>query len=460
MFMNTPISWGKETIDGFIPASHSKNVVYLKPPAESRIKTFKGSLHDALDHVLRHPIGGMESFDDLIKHHYVPGKPVVFATDDYTRPNEHTKIILPMLLERVKRLGIPKSDVRILIATGTHRLPKESEYPEMVGLDIWTEYKLQIVSHDCEKDVVMIGESDAGTPMGFNKLIFDCTMLVPVTDSELHYFAGVAGTIKEICPGIASKTTVSQNHPKMFDRQLGFVPGCKLGNTAGNPVITDIKNMVSILKKRVRIFGVDTVVNEGEIIYVNAGDLVALHEEAVKITVPINTVHVPSPGGDLVIAGLQTWGINLYQAGKGIHAAWNATRKDGNGKIVILAPCPDGVGNTAFEKTMVDCNGKSIQESLEFVLDHYCDEKTFKIGNQKPVDLLRIIKTVGEGHVMIVSDMDEDILRKHYRLDPIKKPGEKPIDVLKRVVNETIAANPDARIYLLDDPGLNVIIDH
>ncbi|MBY9001893.1 MAG: DUF2088 domain-containing protein, partial [Candidatus Heimdallarchaeota archaeon] len=378
--------------------------------------------------------------------------------DDHTRPNTHTRIVLPLLIEKVLSLGVKKEDIRVLVASGTHRFPKEEEYHKIVGEKVLAEFKSQIVAHDCKNDVIMMGESDAGTPMGFNKLAFEASILMPITDSELHYFAGVAGTIKEICPGIASSETVRMNHPKMFDKELGFVPQCRLGNTEGNPVISDIKNMVNILKEKITIFGIDTIVTEGEIVYINAGDLVALHDEATKHIVEMRTVRLQK-AGDIVISAMQSWGINLYQAGKGIHAAWNAVKQDGNGIIIAVAPLSDGIGNANYEKVMKEAQGFSLEEALEYVLDNYCTEDTFKIGNQKPVDTLRIMKTIGKDNLKFVADWDPESLGKIYRVMAIKKPDESPVEAIKRQVEEYMTTNPDGIIYIMDDPGLYVTIE-
>lgn len=458
-YLHTPISWGDDMLDEFIPSEYKDNVVFLNPPEFSKEKQFEGTIAEALEKVLQNPLGVDMSFDELVKEKYEKGRPITFAVDDSTRPNTHTKILLPILIQKVLSLGVTKDDIRVLIACGTHRTPYEKEYPKIVGEDIYKEYKNQVVPHICKDVTEFIGESEAGTPMGFNDLAFESSILIPLTDSELHYFAGVAGTIKEICPGIAACKTVSYNHPRMFDKELGFVPGCRLGNAdETNPVITDIKNMVKELKKNVTIFGIDAIVTEGEIVTIQAGDLIALHNDAKKKILPMRTVKVPK-AGDLVITGLKSWGINLYQAGKGLHAAWNAVRKDGKGEILMVAPCPDGVGNANYENTMIECKDKELQESLEYVLENYCGIETFKIGNQKPVDLLRILKTVGEGNVKMITDMDGDHLKTVFRIQPLKKEGEDPLSVLREEVKRVLDENPEAVIYILDDPGLYIHVE-
>jgi len=455
---NTPISWGSEIINGFVPSQYKNQTKFLHPPEFSKTPMFEGTVKEALLRKLSDPLGYDLSFDKLVEQKYQKGKPIVFVVDDYTRPNNHTKIILPIMIEKVLSLNVLKEDIRILIATGTHRLPKESEFTKILGEQISEEYRSQIVSHDCDIEGVYVGESDAGTPMEFDKLAFEASILVPITDSELHYFAGVAGTIKEICPGIASRNTVRQNHPKMFDRKLGFHPGCKLGGTEENPVITDIKNMVNILKTKVTIFGIDTIVTEGKIVYISTGDLVELHDEAKQYIVKMRTLRLPKAAG-IVVSGMQSWGINLYQAGKGIHAAWNAVKHDGKGEILAVAPLPDGIGNANYEQVMKETGDMPLQEALEYILDNYCTTETFKIGNQKPVDTMRIVKMIGEGNLKIISDWDAEQLRKYYRVDPIKNPEESPVDTLRRAISKYMSKNPDELIYIMDDPGLYIIIE-
>jgi len=458
-YISTPISWGSDTLDNFIPKEFENQTKFLYPPEFSKKKLYEGTIEEALENVLQNPVGYDLGFDEYLKEKYIPGKPIIFAVDDYTRPNVHTKIILPIMIKKLLSMGVVKDDIRVLIAGGTHRLPKEGEYEKILGDELYEEFKSNVSPHDCDNDAKMIGESDNGTPMGFNKMIFDSSILIPVTDSELHYFAGVAGTVKEICPGIASRQTVRINHPKMFDKELGFVKGCRLGNAdETNPVISDIKNMVSKLKQQVNIFGIDTIVTEGVIVYLNAGDLIALHEAGRDNIVPMRTVKVPK-AGDLIITGLQSWGINLYQAGKGVHASWNGIRHDGKGEILVVAPCPDGVGNANYEKIMKESKDMSVQDALEYVLDNYCSETTFKIGNQKPVDLLRMIKTVGEGNLKIISDMDSKDLLDNYRMVPLKNPGDDTLEVLRNEVKSFMNKNPDAQIYILDDPGIYIVVE-
>ena len=59
----------------------------------------------------------------------------------------------------------------------------------------------------------------------------------------------------------------------------------------------------------------------------------------------------------------------------------------------------------------------------------------------------------------MISDWDAEQLRKYYRVDPIKKPEESPVDTLKRAISKYMSNNPDELIYIMDDPGLYIIIE-
>ena len=88
-----------------------------------------------------------------------------------------------------------------------------------------------------------------------------------------------------------------------------------------------------------------------------------------------------------------------------------------------------------------------------------CSETTFKIGNQKPVDLLRMIKTCGEGNLKIISNMDGQALLDIYRMVPLKNPGDDTLEVLRKEVKDFMSKKSDAQIYILDDPGIYIVVE-
>jgi hypothetical protein len=100
--------------------------------------------------------------------------------------------------------------------------------------------------------------------------------------------------------------------------------------------------------------------------------------------------------------------------------------------------------------------GMALDPALSWVIDNTCSRDTFRIGNQKPVDVLRMLKSLGEDHIKILSEMDRDILSKTYRLDPIPDLGSAE-ESLRGYVSWYLAEKPDALIYVLQDSGLYIV---
>jgi nickel-dependent lactate racemase len=206
--------------------------------------------------------------------------------------------------------------------------------------------------------------------------------------------------------------------------------------------------------ERIPIFCVDCIVNNEKIVYLQAGDIIECHKAASAPLRRLRVIDVDRPG-DLVFVSVGELGVNLYQAGKGIHAAWNAVRHDRKGWIVLLAPCEDGIGSAAYAEAMEAAKDLEVQDALKFVIETYGSEKTFKIGNQKPPDLFRILLDVAEGNIKVVSSLDPDELRIVYRMEGCKPDNPREVQkMLRDLVTRFLKENPHPRVFVLDDPGL------
>ncbi|TFG50115.1 MAG: DUF2088 domain-containing protein [Anaerolineales bacterium] len=453
-YLDISIEYGAEIINHFIPEGRGTIQVIDSPDVQSEIINLKEDLYKVLENPTR-----KKPLKELVKTCYPgSGKKVLLIADDNTRPNLHTKILYPLLLDYlIHSCGVEKDDLGILIASGTHRPPTEFEIRERIlGETIFDEYKNQVLIHNDQENLVDLGTSSSNTPITINKDALDASLLITVTDSEYHYFAGVAGTVKQLFPGIAGRITTNTNHTRMFDKSTGFKTVCRMGNTAGNPVISDMKEMAEIVQQQTPVFCIDAIMDHGEITCINAGDIIAMHELANDLLSKRRVIQVEKPG-DLVIVSVGKLGINLYQSGKGIHAAWNAAKQPG-GTVLLLAPCQDGVGTIGYQESMEAIQDMNLDEGLSWVIDNKCSRETFRIGNQKPVDSLRILKTLGDNNLKILSEMDPVELKNIYRLEAIPDRGS-PQESLRIYIDQFLTAKPDALIYVLRDAGLYVVPD-
>ncbi|MDP6626784.1 MAG: lactate racemase domain-containing protein, partial [Methanopyri archaeon] len=402
------------------------------------------------------PIGTL-SLREMVDLHYRPGMHVLILVDDNTRPNIHTRILLPPLRDVLRSYDVADDDVQIMVASGTHRPPTEEEVARTILTpELARDFHGRVFVHDCDRDNERIGTTRSGTPVWLDRRLLAASLVIPLTDSEFHYFAGQAGTVKSLCPGTAGRETIQVNHARMFHPEHGFMPECRLANINDNPVFQDIMDIARMAAERVPVFGVDAVMDCGHIVHLAAGELGALHSAAAPVLEGLRVVDVERPG-DIVVVSAAAQGINLYQAVKAVHCGWNAVRKDGRGRIVVIAPCSDGVGNEAFSETMSAVAGLPPREAMRKVITERCGPDVFRIGNQKPVDLLRTIDTVGEGSINLLTEMDPKKLEGVFRLVAIPA-GEDPAAALREALEGFASEYERPLIYLLEDPSVLVRI--
>jgi len=194
-------------------------------------------------------------------------------------------------------------------------------------------------------------------------------------------------------------------------------------------------------------------------VYLRGGETFALHRDAAKKLAEVWTVTLPKRP-DVVIAGARALGINLYQAGKAIHAAYTAVARGGH--IMTPVPCQDGFGNAEYRNLMKVAAGAMAGESdhaaafrkgtfavLEVV------RRDFKIGKQKAVDFFRILDYVGWGHLHIIQDGLSEEDKKILPFEFWGKEGEPALARLKGWVGKFC---PGKSVTVMDDPGYVVRI--
>ena len=108
---------------------------------------------------------GTGKLEDLVK----PDERVVIMVDDTTRPTPAAKI-LPSVLERIHRAGVPVEAITLFMAMGTHRPMTEEELRIKLGDDIRERYR--VVNRDYrEGPFVDLGHTESGTPIEINEEI-------------------------------------------------------------------------------------------------------------------------------------------------------------------------------------------------------------------------------------------------------------------------------------------------
>ena len=264
---------------------------------------------------------------------------------DHTRPVPSRDILPPMLSQL--REGNPDIKVKLLVATGFHRLTTKDELVSKLGEKIASEE--EIVVHDAfnAESNVQIGILPSGAPLVIDRTAVETDLLISEGFIEPHFFAGFSGGRKSVLPGVCDKTTVLGNHCGEFIAS----PCARTGILEGNPLHRD---MVAAAELAKLAFIVNVVIDEDKkTVAAFAGDFKAAHEAGVAFLRQF--CEVKAIPGDIVITsnGGAPLDQNIYQSVKGLTAA-EASAKEG-AVLIMCADLADGTGGEGFYQSLKNC---------------------------------------------------------------------------------------------------------
>src|SRR3954471_19630344 len=201
-----------------------------------------------------------------------------------TRAQPRDKMI-PAVLEE---LGVPDSDVVILVATGTHRGNTDAEIRAMLGDDVVD--RVRVVNHDArdKSTLAYLGEHGNGVPVWINREWVEADLRITTGFGEPHFFAGFSGGPKLVTPGLAGLETVLVLHDAV---RIGD-PKATWGVVDDNPVHVDIRAACAAAPPH---FAFDVILNrEQRVIQAYAGELGPMHAAACEAAREFAMQAVPS----------------------------------------------------------------------------------------------------------------------------------------------------------------------
>jgi nickel-dependent lactate racemase len=362
------LPFGKTHLEAQIPTA---NLIGVFEPRETKQTADEKTL---IGDALAQPIGSAR-----LRERVKPGQKVAIIASDLTRPCPSAKL-LPSVLQELAQAGVPDKDVLIVAALGLHREMTPSELEQMAGPDVYDRF--QVINHNSQ-DVVHLGTTGRGTPVEVFRPVVEADFRVCLGNVEFHYFAGYSGGAKAIVPGCASKETVSANHAWMVH------PSAVSGSIVRNPMRADLEEAAAMV-------GLDFLLNvvvgaEHRIVAAVAGDGIAAHRAACDRGAQRGKVAIPEQGDiALVSPGGFPKDINLYQAHKAIESAALAVRPGGT--IILVAECPEGLGNAVFEQWIT--SGQSCDQLLERI------RQRFVLGGHKAAAIAKLAQLA---QLMLVS---------------------------------------------------------
>ncbi len=273
-----------------------------------------------------------------------PGESVCLVVSDHTRKTA-AELVLPVLLRGWQERGCRLTDVFIVVASGIHRHSTPDELRKILGADVATPFAGRIFFHDPDdaRGLVAVGRTRGGREVRINRRAVEADRLILLGAATYHYHAGFGGGRKSLVPGLASRSTIAYNHSLTLDPvQDRIRPGVEIGRLDGNPVSEE-------MLEGARLCQPDGIVNTvispaGVLVGVHAGELDLAHRAACRQLEQTARVDLERPA-DFVIASAGT-ASNWIQSHKALFNASRAVKPEG--RIVLLAPCPEGLGNEQF----------------------------------------------------------------------------------------------------------------
>ena len=269
---------------------------------------------------------------------------VCILVSDITRPTPNG-IVLPHIIAELEAAGISRDRVTILIATGLHRPAPEEEKRSIVGDEVVFS-SLSTVNHYANNDEqhVRLGTTTRGTPVLIDGRFVEADVKVLIGLVEPHFMAGYSGGRKLVAPGIAHRETILTFHAPTFMED----PKARNCNLESNPLHEDQLEIVSMVGD---IFAVNVIINEErDIVFINAGDAIASHLEAVAFARRICEVELARQFSTILTsAGGFPLDKTYYQTVKGMVSPLDILKP--GGKVIIVSECSEGMGSDNFLKT-------------------------------------------------------------------------------------------------------------
>jgi nickel-dependent lactate racemase len=256
------------------------------------------------------------------------------AIDDITRPTP-THRLVPLLLDELETAGIGKDNVRIIIASGSHRVATRPDLVRKLGEAVVDQVETCV--HNPYEGLAYLGMTQRGTPIHTNRFFYEADFKIGV-GCALPHELGFSGGGKLIAIGLSGLTTIEALHYQPWDRtRVG------IGKMEGNDCQQEFEEISKIVGLDVLINVVINSAREAAGVFV--GPLAETHRRAVALARQVYATPAPH-AADIVILNAYPKDNDLIQATMSINVAYlyNPEIVRPGGSIVVTAACGEGAG--------------------------------------------------------------------------------------------------------------------
>jgi len=417
--MRIILRYGRHGLPVDIPDS-AKVTVIRKPP----MPTIDDSAA-AVDRAIHRPVAA-PALPELARG----ARSACIAICDVTRPVPNQLFLRP-IMECLLAAGLDRGQITILVATGLHRPNEGDELQQLVG-DPWVFQHAQVVNHFArnKEQHVLLGRTAArNTVVRLDRRFVQADLRIVTGLVEPHFMAGYSGGRKVIAPGLADVETITTFHNAAFMAD----PATANCNLEGNPLHEEQLEIVRMLGD---VFALNTVIDEDRrLSFVNFGEVVASHAEAVDFVRPYCEISVPRRFATVVTCGAgYPLDNTYYQTVKGMVGAVDILAPGGD--LIIAAACAEGLGSEEFIDAQRRLVANGPQQFLESILSKpHAEIDEWQTQMQlKPMALGRIF-------------LYAPALSPHE----LRWTGVTAVDSLSATVQESLNRSPDRAVAVIPE---------
>lgn len=416
--MRIELAYGRGHLSVELP---DKRTTVIEPSHKPGLSDERAAVIAALEK----PVGA-PPLRELIK----PKDKVCIGFTDITRatPNER---LIPWLLEHLSH--IPRENITLLNALGTHRPNTPAELEKMLTPAVVRDYR--VLNHEPENPYALkqFGTTRDGTPALINRHMAEADVRITTGFIEPHFFAGFSGGPKGIMPGLAGLETVMSNHG---EKNIGD-PKSTFGMTEGNPIWEEMRDIALRVGPS---FLLNVALNEQrQITGVFAGDLLEAHKVGFEFVRRSAMQRVKTPY-EIVVTTNSGYPLdqNLYQGVKGMSAGARIIQE--GGMLILACECREGVpANSPLDKLLRSAG--SPEEILTLLAT-----PGFVRPEQWQAQIQALIQR--KARVLVYSALPDEVVREAH-LTPCHDIGQ--------AVEERLAQlGPDARVAVLPQGPLTI----
>ena len=395
----------------------------VKPQQVAPASDVKKVICDALEN----PVG-CKPLEELV----TPESRVVIISDDISRPTP-VREILEVLLPKLHKAGIPREQIKIVMALGSHRYMTEAEMRTKVGDEIFESYQVVNSEFRDPDGLIDLGHADDGSVIQVSWVVMDGDFRIGIGNIVPHPAMGWSGGGKILYPGVTSEQTVMQFHllQGLANENLFGMDEC--------PIRLGVEKWVDVIGLD---FIINTILDPSLQLYkAVAGHYVQAHRQGVNYAKEVFGCPIAARA-DVAVVSSYPVDLDLWQASKGYLCGERATVEGGT--IILVTPCYEGIGP---HKEYGACIG-----------DDNAEKRLLDLQAGKPVEGDPLALAIGTCVSKIRKRRKLVIVTGGMSRESCEEAGLRyyPADGLQEAVNDVLAENPQARITVITHGGETV----